>query len=79
MPRTQPAESTTFTRTCPVCGKEFTTDNARTKYDTPACKKVANNEAYYKKHAGALTRKNNDRQKDQRRRLNELESNSQNN
>lgn len=74
MPRTNPAEGKTFQRTCPVCGKSFTTDNARTKYDTPECKKIANNAAFYEKHAAELRAANNERQKEQRRRLQELES-----
>lgn len=74
MPRTKPAEAKTFKRTCPICGKPFTTDNARTKYDTPECKKIANNAAYYQQHADTVSSRNNERQKQQRQRLMELEA-----
>lgn len=75
MPRTEPAtEGKTFTRTCAWCGKKFTSDNARTKYCTLACKKAHGNHTYYQVHAEDVSAKNNERQKKQRERLKELES-----
>lgn len=64
----------TFTRVCPVCEQEFTTDNPRTKYCTMEHKRHAANERYYQRHANQVSQSNNERQKEQRRRLAELEN-----
>lgn len=76
MPRTiTTTEGRTFARTCPECGTKFKSDNARTKYCSIECKRIAGNRRYYEQHGETVSARNNERQKQQRARLAELESN----
>lgn len=43
-------ENGKYKRTCPVCGTEFRTNRAKTKYDTETCREKAMNKRFYKRH-----------------------------
>lgn len=46
-----------YERTCPVCGREFRTNNKRTKVCSVTCRKKRANDRYYANHKIRISRK----------------------